>query len=61
MNTSQGGVKKANASKGVETCRYDVHDNLVKATLQSHTGYSGVLEWSASFNMHPLSEMLFLN
>ena len=56
MNTSQGGVKKTNASTGVETCRYDVHNNLVKAALQSSIGYSGVLEWCASLNIHPLSE-----
>ena len=59
MCTSQGRLKRSCEAMGVETSRYDVHTNLVKATLQSCSGYPGVRELCSSFNMHPLSEKTY--
>lgn len=53
MCTSTGGVTRATAEQ--EACPYDVHTRLVKATLNSSSGYIGLRELGKSLNTSMLS------
>lgn len=54
MCSSVGGVTRA--SNDQEACPYDVHNQLVKATLNSSTGFVGVQELGAYLNTNMLSQ-----
>lgn len=55
MCTSQGGQKKMSDEQS-ENRPYDVHQKLVTSTLLAASGYQGVTNLCASFDMNPLSE-----
>lgn len=59
MCTSQGGQKKMSDEQS-ENRPYDVHQKLVTSTLLAASGYQGVTNLCASFDMNPLSEKKLL-
>ena len=59
MCTSRGGNRKSSENKPSENRPYDVHQKLVASSLQSSSGYQGVTNLCASFDMHPMSDTTY--